>query len=92
MSETDSIEVASRKLAQALEGLEAAADRRRELDHGQEALFTQLHALGDDRARLAAELDVAAARSHGLEAANRDAAERIEAVIATIRDVLVNDD
>jgi chromosome segregation ATPase len=88
MSDTDSIDAASRRLAHALDGLEAAAERRRELDRGQEALFAQLHALGDDRARLASELDQAAARSHGLEAANREVADRIDQAIATIRDVL----
>jgi len=92
MSETDSLDVASRRLAQALDGLEAAADRRRELDRGQEALFTQLHALGDDRARLAAELDQATARSRGLEAAGRNVAGRIDQAIATIRDLLAQDD
>jgi len=92
MSETDSIDVASRRLAQALEGLEAAAEQRRELDRGREALFSQLHALGDDRARLASELDSAAARSRGLETANREVGDRIDQAIATIRDVLAHDD
>ena len=57
MSETDSIEIASRRLALALDALEAAAERRGETDRDQEALVTQIHALGDDRARLASELD-----------------------------------
>ena len=46
MSETDSIEIASRRLALALDALEAAAERRREADRDEEALATQIHALG----------------------------------------------
>jgi 3-oxoacyl-(acyl-carrier-protein) synthase len=91
MDETGAIEGASRRLIQALEGLEAAAERRRELDRGQQALFSQLHALSDDRAQLASELDSVTARSRGLEAANRDAAQKIDQAIATIRDVLAHD-
>ena len=53
MSETDSIDIASRRLALALDALEAAAERRSETDRSQEALATHVHALGDDRARLA---------------------------------------
>jgi chromosome segregation ATPase len=88
MSDTDSIEIATRRLQQALDALEAAAEHRGETDRRHEALVTQLHALGGDRARLASELDHAAARSRGLETANREVAQRIDQAIATIRDVL----
>jgi Domain of unknown function (DUF4164) len=90
MSETDPIEIASRRLALALDALEAAAERRAETDHSHQALATQIHALGSDRARLASELDAAAARSRGLENANRAVALRIDAAIETIRGVLQN--
>jgi hypothetical protein len=63
MSDSESIDIASRRLTLALDALEAAAERRRELDRGQEALFTQLHALGTDRLRLASDLDEATARA-----------------------------
>jgi Domain of unknown function (DUF4164) len=53
MSDSDSVELASQRLALALDALEAAAERRSELDRGQDALVTQIHALGTDRARLA---------------------------------------
>jgi hypothetical protein len=91
MSENEDLELASRRLRQSLEALEAAAERRRELDRGQEALFTQLHALGDDRARLASELDMATARSRGFEDANREVVQRIDQAITTIRGVLASD-
>jgi chromosome segregation ATPase len=90
MSETDSnlIEIARRRLAVALDALDAACDRRGDADRQQEALIEQVHALGDDRARLASELDHAAARGRGLEAANRDVAARLAAAIETINGIL----
>ena len=92
MSETDSIEIASRRLALALDALEAAAERRGETDRNREGLVTQIHALGTDRARLASELDHAAARSRGLETVNREVAQRIAQAIETIRSVLAQHD
>ncbi len=91
MSETDSIETASRRLALALDALEAAAERRQETDRSEEALAAQIQALGADRARLASELDQASARSRGLETANREVAQRIAQAIETIRGVLPQD-
>jgi hypothetical protein len=88
MSETDSIEAASRRLALALDALDAAAEHRCEVARHEEALAAQIHALGDDRARLAGELDQAVARSRALEVANREVARRIETAIETIRGVL----
>jgi len=92
MSETDSIEIASRRLMLALDALEAAVERRSETDRSEEALATQIQALGTDRARLASELDHAAARSRGLEAANREVARRIAQSIETIRGMLGQDE
>jgi hypothetical protein len=88
MSEDDFVEIASGRLAQALDALEAAVERRGEIDRGQESLFTQIHVLGTDRARLASELDHAAARSRGLENANREVVQRIDQAIEAIRGVL----
>lgn len=91
-SEWDAIAAATARLAHALEALEAAAERRREADRESQALSDQLHALGTDRARLASELDEAAARARTLETANREVAGRIDAAIATIRTVLNSDE
>jgi len=85
MSEVDSIEAASRRLALALDALDAAAERRCEAARGEEAMAAQVHALGDDRARLAGELDDAIARTRALEAANREVADRIARTIEAIR-------
>lgn len=92
MSETDSVEIASRRLTLALDALEAAAERRREADRNAEGLVTQIHALGGDRAQLASELDQAVARSRALEAANREVAQGIARAIETIRSVLASNE
>jgi chromosome segregation ATPase len=92
MSDTDSIDIAMRRLTLALDALEAATERRREADRSEESLANQVHALGGDRARLASELDEATARARALEAANREVAQRIDQTIETIRDLLATDD
>jgi FtsZ-binding cell division protein ZapB len=88
MSEVDSVEAASRRLALALDGLDAAAERRREAARGEQALSAQIHSLGEDRARLASELDQATARARALERANRKVVERIAGAIESIRGAL----
>jgi Rad3-related DNA helicase len=88
MSEIDSVEAASRRLALALDALEAAVERRRDADRSVDALAEQIHALGTDRARLAGELDAATALSRKLETSNREVAQRIDQAIETIRSVL----
>jgi hypothetical protein len=92
MSEPDSVEVASRRLARALDALDAAVERRREADRSEDGLVSQVHALGTDRAQLAGELDHAAARARKLETANREVAQRIDHAIETIRGVLDSDE
>ena len=92
MSETDSINIAQRRLSHALDALEAAAERRREADRGEETLAQHVHALGTDRARLASELDEATARARALESATQDVAQRIDRAIETIRGVLEFDE
>jgi septal ring factor EnvC (AmiA/AmiB activator) len=92
MSNIDSVETAGKRLTQALDALEAAVERRHEADRTEEALASQIHALGTDRSRLAAELDQAAARSRALEATNREVVRRIDSAMETIRAVLVPGD
>jgi chromosome segregation ATPase len=93
MSETDSslIEVARRRLAVALDALDAACERRGDADRRQEALMQQIEVLGEDRARLASDLDHAAARTRELEAANRDVAARLTAAIDAVSGLLKTD-
>jgi len=88
MSDTSAIEAATRRLALALDGLEGAAEERREVDLGEDNLMAQVHALDDDRWRLASDLDVAMARGRTLEITKRDIARRLDSAIKTIRSVL----
>jgi len=82
------IEAATRRLHAALDSLTDMIERRREADRHQEALLAQLHALGNDRARLAAELDVAKAESGEVEEVGREVMRRLDVAMGTIRDVL----
>ena len=92
MGDAGAIEAATKRLMQALDGLEAAAERRRETDRADEGLADQLHALGTDRSRLAAELDAAAARARLLETTNQEVARRLDVAIETIRSVIEAND
>jgi len=88
VSEASGIESATRRLQSALEALDGAVGRRLERDRGQAALASQVHAFDSDRARLAAELDLASARARALETANRTVAQRLDEAIATIRAII----
>jgi uncharacterized membrane protein YccC len=82
------LEAAANRLASALEALDAALERRLEADRAAAALAEQIHALDADRSRLAAELDLAAARSRRLESTNQDIAGRLDTAMDTIRSVI----
>ena len=88
MSEESAIDNAVKRLAQALDALDAAVERRREADRSEEALAAQVHALGLDRTKLAHTLDGETARAKKLEETNRDIAQRLDSAIASIQSVL----
>ena len=88
MSEGQTIDVAARRLAQALDLLEAAIERRCESNRSESALAGQVQALGEDRARLASELDAASARVRGLETVNREVSQRLDVAMQSIRAVI----
>lgn len=88
MTDQTAIDAATKRLTRALDSLDAAVDRRLETDLEEARLADQVHTLGVDRARLAAELDTQTARSRTLEAANRDIARRLDVAIDNIRSVL----
>src|SRR3974377_1592828 len=85
MSDQSTIDVVVKRLALALDSLDAAVERRCEADRNEEGLANQLHALGVDRTRLAAALDGETARSRKLQAANREIAQRLAVAIARIQ-------
>jgi hypothetical protein len=82
------LDAATRRLMAALDGLESAVERRRDADRDEDELAARIQALGADRARLADELDGSLVRSKRLERSNREIAERLDAAIGTIREVL----
>jgi uncharacterized protein DUF4164 len=87
MTDPSAIDAATKRLALALDALEAALERRRDADR-EETLAAQLHALGTDRSRLAADLDAQAARARTLETTNREIGRRLDVAIDTIRSVI----
>ena len=88
MTDKGAIETATRRLAAALDGLEAALDRRREVDGRESSLSVQLASLGADRSRLASELDQQTARATRLDAANREVSQRLDAAMETVRSMV----
>jgi hypothetical protein len=92
MTDAGGIEAATRRLMLALDGLEAAAERRREADRADLGMADQLHVLGADRSRLAADLDAVTARARALESTNQEVARRLDSAIETIRSVIEAND
>ena len=83
MSDQSTIDQAVKRLALALDSLDAAVERRRQADRSEEGLASQVHVLGVDRTRLADALDGETARARRLESANREIAQRLDAAIAS---------
>jgi hypothetical protein len=88
MTDSSAVEAAARRLALALDALQAAVTRKRDADSGGDVVAAQLHALGTDRARLAAELDATAAHARSLEDTSREVARRIDVAMGTIQTLL----
>ena len=82
------VDQAVKRVLDALDALDAALELRLEDDRRRGSPGEQVHAFNVDRARLAAELDEARARSHALEASNREAARRIDTAMSAIRAVI----
>ncbi len=88
MTDQSAVDMAVKRLALALDALDASVERRHQADRGEAALANQVQALGVDRTRLAAALDGETARSRKLEATNREIAQRLDTAIASIQSVL----
>jgi hypothetical protein len=92
MTEQTAIDSVTRRLSQALDMLDAAVERRIEIDRSRTILTEQVHALDADRSKLAADLDAQLAKVRSLESANRDVARRLDAAMENIRHVLESQD
>ena len=82
------VDAATKRLMTALDALESAVERRREADRDESELASRIQALGADRSRLADELDNSLVKTRKLERTNREIAEKLDAAIGAIRDVL----
>lgn len=82
------LDAAVRRLALALDALDAAVERRREADRNEDTLAAQVQMLGADRARLVDKLDSEAALARELRQTSRDVAERLDRAIAEVQAVL----
>ncbi len=82
------IEAALKRLATALDQLEAACARRLEADAERSNLEEEFAVLQDDRTQLGVELDAAVTRSKSLELANDEVARRLQKASATLRTML----
>lgn len=88
MAEAAALEAALRRLDTALDALESAVVRRVESDRSVSGMEEELSRLGEDRSRLAQDLDGEKARAHRLEDTNREVSRRLVAAMESIRSVL----
>ena len=88
MTDASAVEQATRRLSQALDMLDAAVDRRIEIDRSRAILAEQVHALDADRSKLASDLDMQLAKVRSLESANREVARRLDAAMENVRQVI----
>ncbi len=88
MVQAPALEAALGRLTAALETLEAAAERRFETDRSAASLEDEISRLGEDRSRIAQDLDQEKARAARLEDTNREVSRRLVAAMESIRAVL----
>jgi len=88
MPGTAALDTALAKLDQALGRLDLAVERRLAGERTMSGLEDELYRLGEDRSRLAGELDQSMARAGRLEDANREVSRRLVAAMESIRSVL----
>jgi len=88
MAGAASLDAAFERLDQALGRLELAVERRLAGERTISGLEDELFRLGEDRSRLAGDLDDALAKAGRLEDANREVSRRLVAAMESIRSVL----
>lgn len=85
---TEAIDQALQRMETALARLEGAVAHRFEAERDPSDLETELAIMGEDRARLAAELDAASGRLVDVEAAAADVGARLGRAIHAVEGVL----
>lgn len=88
MTNSNRLDASLKRLAVALDRLEAAAERRVIAERLRLDQEEALAVMQDDRSRLAVDLDGALARAHALREANIEATRLMQSAGATIRALL----
>ena len=88
MTRPHRIDTALKRLASALDQLEAAGERRVLADGARADLEEELNVMRDDRAMLAVELDGALARARNLALANSEVRQRLEKAGETVKSMI----
>ena len=88
MTHSTRLDASLKRLAAAMDLLEAASDRRAVADRQRMDLEETLAVMQDDRSRLAVELDGAATRNRALDDATLEATRRLQIAETAIRAVL----
>ncbi|MGP8231165.1 MAG: DUF4164 family protein [Methylovirgula sp.] len=88
MTTANRLDNALKRLAVALDQLEAASERRLKVAERRGDVEEEFAVLQDDRARLAVELDGAVARSQSLELANNEVARRLAKAREAIEEMM----
>lgn len=83
---------ALQRLGSAIDLLDAAAARRLQAEKTEAARSTELELMRGDRARLAELLDQALSRGRALEAAQEEAAKRVDRAIGLVTEALAASD
>jgi chromosome segregation ATPase len=86
------LDAALARLQASLGQLEAALGRHLDIDRRTSDLETELQIMGDDRARLAVELESAAARLAHVESAADHVGRRLGGAIGALREALASAD
>jgi septal ring factor EnvC (AmiA/AmiB activator) len=88
MSDMSPVDAALKRLGLAVSTLEAAVERRFQRDRSLASLEEELARAGEDRSRLAQDLDQEKTRSQRLEDTNREVSRRLVSAMESIRSVL----
>jgi len=92
MNDSNRLEASFKRLAVALDNLEAASERRASVDRLRVDQEEALSVMQDDRSRLANELDGALARVRRLDEANGEAMRRLHSAGAALRALLTENE
>ena len=88
MADASPVDAALKRMGLALKTLEAAVERRFERDRSLMSLEDELARAGEDRSRLAQDLDQEKTRAARLEDTNREVSRRLVSAMESIRSIL----